>query len=458
MPDIDAPNGAWKTEVVASPHDPAIASRFFAAYEKRPAAADEELRAIYLQLKYFHDPDKARWLGVLGGFFRETGRPYLAALCFLESVRLRPDRPEIYREYERVRDRLEPAPYRGESGPGPKVSVIMATYDRGEGILESVRSVLGQTEQDFELIVVDDGGKGCVEALLRGLGSPKIRCCRLPENRGHAAALNEGIRRARGRYVAYLDDDDVYYPNHLEALLGTLRERGRAFAYSDTKMVSGGTVDGRFRADGVKGTWNFDFSRDMLVAGNFIANLTVVHERSVFSEVGLFAEELRVVMDWELWLRAALSYDFARLPEYTGEYRLRSDNITARDRLRIDFHTELVKAYYVHHRGAVAEVRYRSWKGDEEAARDGYSGIRNRYKAYFHSPDSFDELLELAARYGDDAFAREMAVDYFRLNTRRFLKYVYRTGRYGLLVPVSRLMPGKVADAARKRLGKAGTR
>jgi glycosyltransferase involved in cell wall biosynthesis len=328
----------------------------------------------------------------------------------------------------------------------------MGTYNRSIEILESVESVLGQTEQDFELIVINDGGEVDVENLLRHRNSPKIKCHKLQENMGHAAVLNEGVRRSKGRFIAYLDDDDVYYPNHLELLLNALRQGESRIAYSNTKMVSGSMADGRFRAEDIKGFWNVEYDKNKLIAANFISNLSVLHEKSVFSEVGLFVEDLRVVMDWELWLRASLKYDFSHVDAYTGEYRFKASNITATNRLLMDFNTELVRNYYLYYRGLVAKLKYLLWQGMTEAAKLVYSEIRNGYKEYFKSPDSSDELLKLSAYYHDDAFSNEIAVDYFNRDTRRYLRYVNESKCYGLLVPISHLIPKKVVKVVRKRL------
>ncbi len=438
-------------DVIVSPHDPGNAGRFIAEYEKRPVV-DDDLLAIYLKLKYFHDPVKHIYLNRIGDSYLKSGKPYLATLCFLESIRLHPAQPEIYRKYEGIRDCLQPLPYRDASEPETLVSVIMGTYNRSTEIIESVESVLRQTEQDFELIVINDGGEVDVENLLRHLNSPKIRHHKLRENMGHAAVLNEGVRRSKGRFIAYLDDDDVYYPDHLERLLNALRQGEGKIAYSNTKMVSGSLADGHFRADDVKGTWNVEYDKNKLIASNFISNLSVLHEKSVFSEVGLFADDLRVVMDWELWLRASLKFDFTHVDAYTGEYRFKAGNITATNRLLMDFYTELVRNYYLYYRGLVAKHEYFLRQGMTEAAGRVYSEIRDGYKEYFKSPDSSEELLELASHYHDDAFSNEIAIDFFQLDTRRYLRHVNASKRYGLLVPVSHLIPGKVVNVVRKRL------
>ena len=104
--------------------------------------------------------------------------------------------------------------------PGaPLVSIIVPTHNRPRLLCEALKSILGQTMQDFEIIVVNDAGLD-ITPWVRPLDqSGRIRLLRHPHNRGLAAARNTGLRAARGKYIAYLDDDDLFYPQHLEVLV-----------------------------------------------------------------------------------------------------------------------------------------------------------------------------------------------------------------------------------------------
>jgi glycosyltransferase involved in cell wall biosynthesis len=439
-------------EVVLRPHDRDAAGAYLREFEQQRPGDGGEPYEISLVLKYFHDPGTHEHLNRLGDHYVSEKKKFLAALCFLESIRLEPMQPEIYKKYEVLKGHLEPETWSGSSAGDDVVSVIMATYNRGSGILESVESVLGQTVQDFELIVVNDGGDPGVEGLLNSLRSDKIRYVRLPGNHGHAAALNEGVRRSRGRYIAYLDDDDLYYPNHLESLLAILKRDGRKVAYSNTRMVTGTEKNGRFHASGVKGQWRVAFDRNKLADKNFLSNLCVMHQKEIFGEIGLFREDLRVVMDWELWLRAALAYDFSHLDAYTGEYRFRERNVTGTKRLWIDFYTEMIGRYYAYYRGAVALARYFRLQKMEAAARDLFSRLTGEYDAYFRSPESAPDLLELSAHFGDRAFSRKVSGDYFTADARDFLRYVRRTSGIGLILSVLPMVPAKLAAMLRRRI------
>ena len=121
-----------------------------------------------------------------------------------------------------IAEELDPA----AKTPGPSVSVVIPTYQRRGLVRRAVASVLGQTFQDFELIVVDDGSTDGTGDALEGIDE-RIRYTR-QENRGVAAARNVGIRLARGEIIAFLDSDDRWLPDHLAVLTEVLARHPEA--------------------------------------------------------------------------------------------------------------------------------------------------------------------------------------------------------------------------------------
>jgi len=98
----------------------------------------------------------------------------------------------------------------------PTVSVIISTYNRAHLIGRAIQSVLNQTYQDFEVIVVDDGSTDNTEEIVKSFNDPRIRYIRHEKNKGAAAARNTGIKAARGKYIAFQDSDDEWLPEKLE--------------------------------------------------------------------------------------------------------------------------------------------------------------------------------------------------------------------------------------------------
>ena len=196
------------------------------------------------------------------------------------------------------------------------LSVVIPTKDRPEMLRRAVRSVLGQTYAPIELLVVDDGSIDPASEVLEGLGTDDLQrfeVLRHAENQGGAAARNTGLRAARGKYVAFLDDDDRWTPHKLEKQVTALQEAGEAtgvcFAGNRQLDASGDTVDVHIRStDG-------DISETIL-HGNYIGSFSgVVMRRELLEPVGLLDERFPAWQDWEYFVRLAQHTEFVAVPE-----------------------------------------------------------------------------------------------------------------------------------------------
>lgn len=220
---------------------------------------------------------------------------------------------------------------RGESPlptsvPGqPMVSVIVATYDRPDRLRVALTSVLEQSYRDFEIIVVNDGHVE-VDSVIAPLNSSgRIIGIKHDRNRGLAAARNTGIRMARGKYLAYLDDDDRYFPNHLASLVATLEQGACKAVYSDAWRVHEQVEQGQYYETGRDLPYSYDFNPANLLVANYFPVLCVMHERSCLDEVGGFDESLFAHEDWDLWIRIATKYPFMHVKKITAEFTWRTD-------------------------------------------------------------------------------------------------------------------------------------
>ena len=123
----------------------------------------------------------------------------------------------------------------------PRVSVVIPTFNYAEVLPYSIGSVLRQTFEDFELLVVGDGCNDDSEEVVCGIDDPRVRWINLPRNTGNASGpINEALRQARGQLIAYLGHDDLWLPNHLAPLVEAIDE-GVDFAYAIAMKVN---VDG----------------------------------------------------------------------------------------------------------------------------------------------------------------------------------------------------------------------
>lgn len=186
----------------------------------------------------------------------------------------------------------------------PLVSVIIPAYRCAEYIAQGVESVLAQSLNDFELIVVNDGSPDTseLEIALQPY-RPQIQYLK-QTNGGPSAARNTGIRRARGKYVAFLDGDDYWAPNHLAKSVGLLEKSpGIALVYCDCVLIKDGKPYNRvFLAQEQSSRVSFE---SLLLQSSTISTSCVVALRQAVLSVGGFDESLTRCEDFDLWLRVS---------------------------------------------------------------------------------------------------------------------------------------------------------
>jgi glycosyltransferase involved in cell wall biosynthesis len=192
----------------------------------------------------------------------------------------------------------------------PRVTVIIATYNWSSVLPYSIGSVLRQTFTDFELLVVGDGCTDDSEQVVKAIADPRVHWTNLPENTRHQSGPNnEGLRRARGEFIAYLGHDDLWLPHHLEVMVAALDRTQGALAYSLKMNVA---ADGEFAWPAIPNP----------AAGAFGSPLSIVHRKRVTDEIGgwkHYRELTTTTPDVELWRRAyAAGYKFTAVPRLTG--------------------------------------------------------------------------------------------------------------------------------------------
>lgn len=239
--------------------------------------------------------------------------------------------------------------------PGlPLVSVVIPTFNRPALLNRAVCSVLRQTFRSFEVIIVNDAGTDVQEAL-SPLASPQIRCLSHDINKGVAAARNTGIRASRGDYIAYLDDDDIYYPDHLQTLVTFLQQHGEyQVAYTDAYRAWQVEKDGELVTIKKDMPYSWDFDPDQILDSNYIPVICVMHRRTCLDEAGLFDESLLALEDLDLWIRMSRIYSFAHIPKITCEFswREKSETLSNKHKDFADILPTVHKKYELHRKEA----------------------------------------------------------------------------------------------------------
>ncbi len=218
----------------------------------------------------------------------------------------------------------------------PRVSVIIPTYNRAELVHQAVQSVLAQSWQDWELIVVDDGSTDETIAALEALGEWRLRV--LPEPHcGHVARLrNIGAKAARGEYLAFLDADDVWLPQKLELQLRALGGKSGCWSYAAHELLDAAGIRTPLRAgrfEPVSGR----ITRELLLGETGATVITWLVPRILFEQLGGFDESLSLQEDFDLALRLSETGDAVAVP---GVLALVRDHDARRTRSAADQHNK----------------------------------------------------------------------------------------------------------------------
>ncbi len=208
----------------------------------------------------------------------------------------------------------------------PTVSVMIPYYNCKEYIVETIQSVLSQSHQNFEIIIVDDGSDPEHADYLKEFlaGKPAIRYA-VQNNQGVAAARNHAARLAGGKYFLFLDSDDLILPDYIEKCLTVLENN------PDCKLVY--PLAEYF--DAQEGLWNLpDYDGlESLLKGNRIPIISM-HRAEDFVSLGGFDENLTTHEDWDLWIRLLSNGGTViRIPEVLFRYRKRRDGLSLINRL-----------------------------------------------------------------------------------------------------------------------------
>ena len=234
-------------------------------------------------------------------------------------------------------------------GSAPLVSVVMPAYNAEEHIAGSLESILAQTHPNVEIIVVDDGSTDDTESVVRKT-APSAKYVRI-KNSGPAAARNEGNRHARGKYLAFLDADDLWHPRKLELQVEYLERHpdiGAVFCMWCETFKGESDIDW-------KGKQHFEEPLGLsivpersgwlypdLLLDTIIHTSSVILHKSLFEQLGGFNESLTIGEDYDLWIRLSRITQIHKLRATLSAYEQRADSIT-RTPQRIPFGATVIR-------------------------------------------------------------------------------------------------------------------
>lgn len=209
----------------------------------------------------------------------------------------------------------------------PLVTVIIPTFNREKYIGETIQSVLDQTLNDFEIIIIDDGSTDGTKAVVCSFSDDRIHYI-YQSNRGRSAARNHALNIARGRYITFLDSDDVYLPKKLQLqvdFLDTHPEFGMVYTSAYCMDEAGDLLNDTYIAT-VSGQIYKDIAFYVPVT---ITLPTVMVRREVFDKTGGFDEKMDRFEDTDMWRRIAREFLVGAIPEFTCRLRTHTGNSLA---------------------------------------------------------------------------------------------------------------------------------
>ncbi|HHY50417.1 MAG TPA: glycosyltransferase family 2 protein [Alphaproteobacteria bacterium] len=355
--------------------------------------------------------------------------PYRSFEDYLAYAMLQPEMPAPFREEQkRVLAAMEGVGryLRGvaRSVPHhPRVSVIMPVFNRADHVATALRSLLAQTHEDFEVLVVDDGSTDNTCDIVRSLDDGRIRLIATGENRGPSAARNTGVTAARGDIVAYLDSDNWADPEWLETLVGAFALLTDADAVYTAQTVYDGASSRPYMV-------RFGpLNRSLLQHRNYIDMGAFAHRRAVHAAVGGFNEALKRGVDWDFILRIVETHRVYSVPVLGPNYRraAAANTITA----------DASKAKYLNEVAALAESRETARTSRTAALSAPLSVVIPNYEAL----ESLEACISALERYhgrdeieiivvdnASDAHARAFLA---ALAARQAAKVVYNPVNYG---------------------------
>jgi glycosyltransferase involved in cell wall biosynthesis len=227
----------------------------------------------------------------------------------------------------------------------PLISIIIPTYNRARLLGRSIQSILNQTFQNFEIIVVDDCSSDNTEKVVKGFHDERVRYIRHEERKGANFARNTGIRVARGEYVAFQDSDDEWLPEKLEKQMRAFKNDppDLGVVYTSFWLIGKGRKTYCPSSDVKQKEGNI---HDILLETNFISTQTAVVKKACFEKVGMFDEILPCLQEWELWIRISKYYRFKHIDEPLVNAYLQPDSISRNMNALIIAQKRILEKYF----------------------------------------------------------------------------------------------------------------
>lgn len=227
----------------------------------------------------------------------------------------------------------------------PLVSVVLPVYNRETTIRRALDSVLGQTYTNIEVIVVDDGSTDDTVEIIKNYKDERVHLICQSRNQGANSARNRGIEWAKGEYVAFQDSDDEWLKDKLEKQMHYMIHSGKSVSYSSYYLYEGDKVSiiPRGYRDRVLCEYGLV---DTLKKTNVVGTPTLIVKRELFSEIGMFDEEIKCLQDYEFVIRLAKKEQLGYVEEpLVNAYRMKR-SVSTNVKAKMDAYVKIVEKHF----------------------------------------------------------------------------------------------------------------
>lgn len=207
----------------------------------------------------------------------------------------------------------------------PKVSIIVRTCGRPDVLRETLITLRNQTYENIEVVVVEDGPNTAGTMIENEFADLNIKYFSTGKNVGRSKAGNLAMEAASGKYLNFLDDDDLFFADHVEVLVNELTNSENRAAYAlafETPIIIESKSPYKYQVMDYDEIHKQAFDKVMLCHHNYIPIQCIMFEKSLFEEYGGLDETLDALEDWDLWVRYSLHTDFGFVDKTTSIYRV----------------------------------------------------------------------------------------------------------------------------------------
>jgi glycosyltransferase involved in cell wall biosynthesis len=216
----------------------------------------------------------------------------------------------------------------------PLVSVIIATYNRADWLAKAIQSVLSQTYESYEIIICDDGSTDKTAEIVRGFYTDKIVYLH-QQNKGRSVARNLAFTKAKGKYIAFLDDDDIFLPEKLEKQIKAMEDSDFAMSYTSAEVMK----DGILLKKG-KNEVFYKAEKSGYIYGDvgFYRPITVILptvmvRADALKIIGGFDEKMYRFEDTDMWRRFSMRYKILAIDEPLTVVNTHAENIITKEQI-----------------------------------------------------------------------------------------------------------------------------